>query len=414
MMGTVLRTPGRKAATRTGLLCLVLAAGFVVAGCRKPAAPDPTASPAPAVDCWFRDVTDEVGLAFRSRRRAARAPTSCRRSSVPAPRCSTSTATAASTSICSKTAARTAPRNQLFHQLPDGRFEDVSNGSGLDVAGYSMGVAVGDVNNDGRPDVLLTQYGGVKLFLNNGDGTFKDVTKEAGLDSLHWGTSACFFDYDRDGWLDLVVVNYVIYDPDRPCGTPAVPPRLLLANPVRRGPPRACTTTAAAGGPVRLRRRDRLLRAGLRARAGTGRLLRRLQRRRLAGHLRRQRRPAQPPVDQPEERHVQGRGGAPRPGLQRLGPGAGGHGSRRGRRQRRRPARPVRDAPDRGNQHPLAAGAGAASSATEPRPSGLADTAERGTGFGTVLGDFDQDGALDLARGQRPGLFGTWNRPTPH
>ncbi len=111
-------------------------------------------------------------------------------------------------------------RNQLFHQLPNGHFEDVSQGSGLDVAGYSMGVAIGNVNNDGRPDVLLTQYGGVKLFLNEGGGHFKDVTKEAGLDSLHWGTSACFFDYDRDGWLDLVVVNYVSYDPDRACGTP--------------------------------------------------------------------------------------------------------------------------------------------------------------------------------------------------
>jgi hypothetical protein len=107
--------------------------------------------------------------------------------------------------------------NRLYHQDPDGRFRDVSKGSGLDVAGWGMGVAVGDVNNDGRPDVLLTEYGRVRLFLNNGDGTFTDVTKEAGLDAGGWPTSACFFDYDRDGWLDLAVTFYLDYDASRPC-----------------------------------------------------------------------------------------------------------------------------------------------------------------------------------------------------
>ncbi|HBI45508.1 MAG TPA: hypothetical protein DDY78_22035 [Planctomycetales bacterium] len=107
--------------------------------------------------------------------------------------------------------------NRLYKQMPDGTFKDVSKGSGLDVAGWNMGVAVGDVNNDGRPDVLVTQYGGIKLFLNNGDGTFTDVTRESGLDNPAWGTSAAFVDYDRDGWLDLVVVNYVNYDPSLPC-----------------------------------------------------------------------------------------------------------------------------------------------------------------------------------------------------
>jgi hypothetical protein len=109
------------------------------------------------------------------------------------------------------------PTNRLFHQGRDGRFTDVSAGSGLDIAGYNMGVAVGDVNNDGYPDVLVTQYGGVKLFLNNGNGTFTDVTDEAGLRNSLWGTSAAFVDYDRDGWLDLVVVNYVDYDPSWRC-----------------------------------------------------------------------------------------------------------------------------------------------------------------------------------------------------
>jgi hypothetical protein len=65
--------------------------------------------------------------------------------------------------------------------------------------------------------VLLTQYGGIRLFLNEGGGKFLDVTKEAGLADASWGTSAAFFDYDRDGWLDLVVVHYVDYDPGIPC-----------------------------------------------------------------------------------------------------------------------------------------------------------------------------------------------------
>jgi hypothetical protein len=107
--------------------------------------------------------------------------------------------------------------NRLFRQQPDGTFRDASAGSGLDFAGFGMGAAVGDVNNDGRPDVLVTEYGRLRLCLNQGGGKFTEVTSEAGLDSTLWGTSACFVDYDRDGWLDLVVVNYVAYDPSWPC-----------------------------------------------------------------------------------------------------------------------------------------------------------------------------------------------------
>ncbi len=107
--------------------------------------------------------------------------------------------------------------NQLFRQMPGGTFENVSKGSGLDFSGYCMGVAVGDVNNDGRPDVLVTEYGRIRLFLNLGKGKFREVTEEAGLVSPAWGASAAFLDYNRDGWLDLVVVNYVRYDPTLPC-----------------------------------------------------------------------------------------------------------------------------------------------------------------------------------------------------
>jgi enediyne biosynthesis protein E4 len=109
--------------------------------------------------------------------------------------------------------------NRLYKRLPDGTFRDVTEGSGLGVAGHNMGVAVGDVNNDGLPDVLLTQYGGIKLFLNRGGGHFEDVTDEAGLSDPIWAASAAFLDYDRDGWLDLFVVNYLDYDPQRDCGS---------------------------------------------------------------------------------------------------------------------------------------------------------------------------------------------------
>jgi hypothetical protein len=107
--------------------------------------------------------------------------------------------------------------NRLYHQQPDGRFADVSAGSGLDVSGYGNGLAVGDVNNDGRPDVLMTEYDRIRLFLNQGGGRFTDVTAAAGLTNRQWGVPAAFLDYDRDGWLDLVVGNYLDFDPTQRC-----------------------------------------------------------------------------------------------------------------------------------------------------------------------------------------------------
>ena len=110
--------------------------------------------------------------------------------------------------------------NRLYRQQANGKFQDATAGSGLGVAGYNMGVAIADVNNDGLPDVLVTQFGGIRLFLNLGGGRFEDVTEEAGLNNPSWGTSAAFLDYNRDGWLDLIVVNYVEYNPKKDCLSP--------------------------------------------------------------------------------------------------------------------------------------------------------------------------------------------------
>jgi hypothetical protein len=109
--------------------------------------------------------------------------------------------------------------NRLYRQTPAGKFVDATEGSGLGIAGYNHGVAVGDVNNDGRPDVVVTQYGGIKLLVN-GRGGFEDASTSSGLLNPLWGMSAAFLDYDRDGWLDLVVVNYLDYDPKSPCFAP--------------------------------------------------------------------------------------------------------------------------------------------------------------------------------------------------
>ena len=79
---------------------------------------------------------------------------------------------------------------------------------------YGQGVAVGDYDNDGYPDLYVTGYGRAILYHNNGDGTFTDVTAKAGVaDEGRWSTSAGWFDFDKDGWLDLVVTNYLDWSP---------------------------------------------------------------------------------------------------------------------------------------------------------------------------------------------------------
>ncbi len=104
---------------------------------------------------------------------------------------------------------------QLYRNNRDGTFTDVTHRAGLDLEIYGMGVAVGDYNNDGFPDLLITCVGQNRLFQNTGKGTFIDVTDSSGLGKrMAFSTSALWFDYDRDGFLDLFVCNYVKWSPE--------------------------------------------------------------------------------------------------------------------------------------------------------------------------------------------------------
>jgi hypothetical protein len=122
------------------------------------------------------------------------------------------------------------PGNRLFRNLHSEtgelRFVDVTEKAGVGQISYSMGVAVGDYDNDGLLDLYVTSFGSNVLYHNNGDGTFRDVTREAGVEDTHWSTSAAFVDIDGDGWLDLFVCNYVDFtvEGNRSCFSPAGEP----------------------------------------------------------------------------------------------------------------------------------------------------------------------------------------------
>ncbi len=113
--------------------------------------------------------------------------------------------------------------NRLYHQKPDGSFEDVTERAGLTGLPqnrYGMGVATGDIDGDGFVDLYVTGYGGNSLYRNRGDGAFVDVTIKSGTGAAGWSSSAGFFDYDNDGKLDLFVGRYVdwTFENNRYCG----------------------------------------------------------------------------------------------------------------------------------------------------------------------------------------------------
>ncbi len=104
-------------------------------------------------------------------------------------------------------------RSALYRNNHDGTFTDVTDKAGVGYPCWANGASVGDFNNDGRPDLLVTCFGGVVLYRNNGDGTFTDVTKAAGLSAdKMWAAGATFGDYDGDGWPDLFISHYVDFD----------------------------------------------------------------------------------------------------------------------------------------------------------------------------------------------------------
>ncbi|HEX3121448.1 MAG TPA: CRTAC1 family protein, partial [Candidatus Acidoferrum sp.] len=112
---------------------------------------------------------------------------------------------------------KTAMRGALYRNNGDGTFTDVTAKAGVGAEGlFGMGVAVGDYDNDGFPDLFVLGYGRCILYRNNGDGTFTDVTDKAGVQNLgKWASSAAWFDYDNDGKLDLIIANYVDWSPEK-------------------------------------------------------------------------------------------------------------------------------------------------------------------------------------------------------
>ena len=111
--------------------------------------------------------------------------------------------------IDGKAAQTEHPQNRLYRNNGNGTFTDVTRKAGVGDTGYGVGCAAADVNNDGYPEIYVTNYGRNRLYYNNGDGTFTDVAQKAGVGDERWGTSSAFLDYDLDGDIDLYVVNYM-------------------------------------------------------------------------------------------------------------------------------------------------------------------------------------------------------------
>jgi len=172
---------------------------------------------------WFTDITDEVGLDF------VHGVVADDRLDMPAVMSGGATLLDFDNDgdldiylinghhVLPETRVEVKGRNRLYRRESDGRFTDVTTESGLGDDGYGMGVAVGDIDNDGWVDVFVTNYGPDRLYRNQGDGSFADVTPVAGVGAEGWSSSAAFCDFDRDGYLDLYVARYIDYLPGKRC-----------------------------------------------------------------------------------------------------------------------------------------------------------------------------------------------------
>jgi enediyne biosynthesis protein E4 len=136
------------------------------------------------------------------------------------------------------------PGDALYHNNGDGTFRDVTAQAGVTSSGRGMGLAVGDYDNDGRPDLYVTGFGCGRLLHSEGNGVFRDVTVAAGIRNPGWSVSAAFFDMDNDGDLDLFVANYLDVDPGK-----EIPCQMLEGRPF-------CTIERFRGAPSLLFRND--------------------------------------------------------------------------------------------------------------------------------------------------------------
>ena len=143
--------------------------------------------------------------------------------------------------------AGAAPKAGLFRNNGDGTFRDVTAEAGVPNERWGQGVCVGDVDNDGRPDLYVTNFGANRLYRNLGGGKFADVAVAAGVAVESWSTGCAFADYDGDGRLDLYVAGYVSFDPDKPPPSPSR--RQAPAGNAPEGSGRGMGATYSAGAP---------------------------------------------------------------------------------------------------------------------------------------------------------------------
>ena len=123
------------------------------------------------------------------------------------------------TGPCDFYTPKSALKNALYRNNGDGTFTDVAEKAGVaETKSFGMGVVVGDYDNDGWQDMIVTGYGGFRVYHNNGDGAFEDVTESCGLKQTPWTTSGVFYDFDNDGWPDLHLLEFCEYTKDVSCG----------------------------------------------------------------------------------------------------------------------------------------------------------------------------------------------------
>ena len=210
----------RRVAAAAGLLRLRPDAGEADDRRARGAGPARRGQGRDAPDVKFVDITKEAGIHF-VHYNGASARSSCPRPWAPASPSSTTTATATRTSSSSTRPTgpghevKPAPTQALYRNDGKGHFEDVTKAAGLDKTFYGQGVAVGDYDNDGDPDLYVTAIGGGHLFRNDGKGHFEDVTDAANASGPNgWLTGAAFLDIENDGDLDLFICNYITWTPE--------------------------------------------------------------------------------------------------------------------------------------------------------------------------------------------------------